>query len=185
MFCYSRVTRHLTPTPTHIWRLFHREKLRWNTGRSQQTREAQRAELCEEEERIGLQKGETPSSCASLSMRGRSDRGGDTLKIGSLHFATEKGSYASEAPWILERIRQLTYLSLLTFNMKFTTCCSLLLLYMWICLWVSVSWCLCAYVSVYLTHACSYHGSQKRYRWLWATLRLRNLGPLKSSKHLS
>lgn len=118
------------------------KKLRWNTGRSQQTREAQRAELCEEEERIGLQKGETPSSCASLSVRSRSDRGGDTWKIGSLHFATEKGSRASEAPGILERIQQLAYLSLLTF----TTCCSLLLLYMWMCL--CVSWCLCACVCV-------------------------------------
>lgn len=78
-------------------------------GRSQQSREAQQAELCEEGKRIGLQKREPPSCCASLSVKGRSDRGGHMLKVGSLDFPSEKGPSGSKVPCMLGSVWQLLY----------------------------------------------------------------------------
>lgn len=67
----------------HIWSLFQREKSRWNMG-SQQTREAQQAEVCE---RIDLgYRGERLPLIVPSCLRGR---GGALSTLGSLGFPSE------------------------------------------------------------------------------------------------
>ena len=95
-------------------------------------------------------------------------QGWSHVEEGSVEFPIEKGPRGSRDPWILESIWQLAYLSLFnlwhklynllqSFTSVFT--CG------FVCGCGSVSVCLCV-----LTHACNYHGKQKRHTWWWAIL---------------